>query len=413
MNFDLNLNNYKLHELEEIFNLPKNYNSSTLDNMDNKLRENILTNNNINQEVKSRTLQFLTEAKKVIINSLMNNSSKLGNVITDFYNASFDLKAVPVIDNGENMVQKRKDKPYLSSYPSEFFTGVINPIKKRTNREILNIDTRFRNNYYGTSASNFHFDLPIKLSNVLTMQLTAFESPLSFYNISSTLGNNYFFITIDYISQKEKIVIPDGIYNYELLVTFLNNALTSLGGEFAKIRFIAEIVPVNNGNGKMIVEVDPSYSTFNFVLNFSDDFFGNEDNNTSLQLKFGWLIGFRCGNYSSGYSYISEGIIDLIGPRYLYLVIDDFNNSVNDNFYSAFTTSILHKNILARISIQGKSFDLLSENNLNIITYPRNYYGPVDIQKMQIQLLDEYGRIVDLNFMDYSFCLTFQTVYDL
>jgi hypothetical protein len=32
---------------------------------------------------------------------------------------------------------------------------------------------------------------------------------------------------------------------------------------------------------------------------------------------------------------------------------------------------------------------------------------------MNIQLLDEYGRILDINNMDYSFCLTFKTVYDI
>jgi hypothetical protein len=37
----------------------------------------------------------------------------------------------------------------------------------------------------------------------------------------------------------------------------------------------------------------------------------------------------------------------------------------------------------------------------------------VDIQKLNIQLLDEYGRIIDLNNMDYSFCLSLQSIYDL
>jgi len=32
---------------------------------------------------------------------------------------------------------------------------------------------------------------------------------------------------------------------------------------------------------------------------------------------------------------------------------------------------------------------------------------------MQIQLLDEYGRVLNLNNTDYSFCLTMQMVYDL
>jgi hypothetical protein len=63
--------------------------------------------------------------------------------------------------------------------------------------------------------------------------------------------------------------------------------------------------------------------------------------------------------------------------------------------------------------LQGSVFSYLSQNNLSLITYPRQYFGPVDLQKLQIQLLDEYGRIIDLNNMDYSLCLTMQSVYDL
>ena len=41
----------------------------------------------------------------------------------------------------------------------------------------------------------------------------------------------------------------------------------------------------------------------------------------------------------------------------------------------------------------------------------RNYFGPVDIQKLRIQLLDEYGRIIQLNNMDWSCALTFEVLY--
>jgi hypothetical protein len=143
------------------------------------------------------------------------------------------------------------------------------------------------------------------------------------------------------------------------------------------------------------------------------DRYGNQDRQTPLPLKLGWIMGYREGYYKGSYQYVSEGIVNLIGPRYIYLVVDDFNNSVNDGFYGAFTSSILNKNILARISLQGSVFNLLNQNNFNLITSPRQYFGPVDIQKLQVQLLDEYGRILDLNNMDYSFCLSFQTIYDL
>jgi hypothetical protein len=100
----------------------------------------------------------------------------------------------------------------------------------------------------------------------------------------------------------------------------------------------------------------------------------------------------------------------------LYLVVDDYNTSVNNNFYSLFNSSLLNKNILARISLQTSQFNpfnLVEQNNLANITTPREYFGPVNIQALTIQLLDEYGRILQLNNMDFSFCLTLTTIYDL
>ena len=55
----------------------------------------------------------------------------------------------------------------------------------------------------------------------------------------------------------------------------------------------------------------------------------------------------------------------------------------------------------------------ISENNLITVTVPREYFGPVTLSNLNIQLLDEYGRLLDLNNMDYSFCLTLTRLYDL
>jgi hypothetical protein len=130
-------------------------------------------------------------------------------------------------------------------------------------------------------------------------------------------------------------------------------------------------------------------------------------------LKLGWALGFRNGVYVGNVNYVSEGVVDMTGPKYLFLVVDDYNTSVNNGFFSAFNSSVLNKNILARISLQADTYTVLLQNNLNIITSPRRYFGPVNIQNMNIQILDEYGRIVDLNNMDLSFCLSLQTSYDV
>jgi hypothetical protein len=234
-------------------------------------------------------------------------------------------------------------------------------------------------------------------------------------------GNNFFVLTIAGVAPLI-VTIPDGNYTYLTLQTFINTFLKAqvgVGSDYKNIQFLSDINTPNGtgagGSGKMVVAYDSTATPplLNFSLSFQTDRYGNEDRQTPLPLKLGWLMGFREGYYENNTAYVSEGIIDLSGPKYIYLVIDDFNNSVNDGFYGAFTSSILNKNILARISLQGSVFTTFEQNNLLLVTTSRQYFGPVDIQKIQVQLLDEYGRILNLNNMDYSFCLTFQTIYNL
>jgi hypothetical protein len=200
---------------------------------------------------------------------------------------------------------------------------------------------------------------------------------------------------------------------------FINDFLSrTTYGSYSQISVISDANHPNgegsfSGSGKMIFALKQDSTITTFSLNFLSDKYGDIDNQMPLQLKLGWMLGFRGGYYSNNNIYISEGIINLSGSKYLYLVVDDFNNNVCDGFFSAFTSSILNKNILARISLQGNMFNFSIKDNLNLITTPRQYFGPVNIQKLQIQLLDEFGRVINLNNMDYSFCLTFQTIYDL
>lgn len=43
----------------------------------------------------------------------------------------------------------------------------------------------------------------------------------------------------------------------------------------------------------------------------------------------------------------------------------------------------------------------------------RIYFGPTNISRLNIRLLDEFGRVVDLNNGDYSFTLEVEILYDL
>jgi hypothetical protein len=414
MNFDLNIENYTRNELIEMFQLPPNFDKNIVEIKESKLRDSIVNNKDINKDTQINTIHFLTKAKNIILKNEFKNEFKKENTfqnkIEDFYNSSYELKSSKLEDTNEHMIQVRSEKPYLSSYPSEFFPGVINPIKKRTIKKNLNIDTKFRDNYYSSSSTNFNLNLPININDVIQMQLSSIEVPTTYYVISKQYGNNFFTIVVN--GSSIVINIPDGNYDQLTIMDQINNQLTLSGTPFDQIVFTINLSGIHTGSGQTMVGANVA-SVTDIELNFQADKFGVDDKNTPLPLKLGWILGFRNGIYVGNLNYVSESVVDTTGSKYIFLVVDDYNNSVNNSFYSAFNSSILNKNILARISLQGNNFNVLSQNNLGLVTTPREYFGPINLQTMNIQLLDEYGRIIDLNNMDYSFCLTLTTIYDL
>ena len=422
MSFNLNISNYTISEIEELLNLTPPYTLINIKQNSNLLINNIKNNTKIDEPLKQSTIQFLQSCINILINNPTSNnklSNNNKNLIED------------TIINPHPIITKPQT-PYLMSYPQEYFNGQLNPLHKRVIKKILNIDTRFRDNYITNVATNCSILLPMEFKNVVNMQLMSIEIPNTFYTISEQYNNNYFNI----VAGNEKIIytIPDGIYTNTDLVDFLNNYAANNGITSTNSPLLYNMsftININNdlsttgtlgesGSGQFIIGINPNINNtnppFNFIVNFMENIDGNPDFNTPINLKFGWLLGFRSGVYSGNSVYISEGIIDLYGPKYGFLSIDDYNNNVNNGFYSAFTQSILNKNILSRITFpnqNSKTFNIINHNNMNLITYPRQYFGPVDIHKLNIQLLDEYGRILNLNNMDFSFCLSFDTIYDL
>jgi hypothetical protein len=413
MSFDLKIENYSKDELIEMFQLPNDFDKNIVEIKESHLKNSILNNTEINNETKQNTLKFLVKAKNIILNDNPSvNKTPLQTKIEDFYNSSYKLKSSKLEDTQEHMIQVRPEKPYLSSYPSEFFPGVINPLKKRTIKKNLNIDSRFRENYYTSAASNFNIILPININDVVQMQLATIELPTTYYVVSKQYGNNFFTITANDLTS-QVITIPDGNYDQNTIMIAINNQLSLLPSPYNQILFGINLVNGNTGSGQTIVGFTNLSGNTSLSLDFQADKNGLDDKGTPLPLKFGWILGFRNGKYVNNLNYVSEGVVDTSGPKYFFLVVDDYKNNVNNNFYAAFNSSILNKNILARISLQANIFSVLEQNNLALITTPREYFGPVDIQNLTIQLLDEYGRIVDLNNMDFSFCLTLTTSYDL
>jgi len=414
MNFDLNINNYNRDELIDMLDLPPNFDNKMIEIKEAKLIDSIINNSEISKEIQMKTIQFLNEAKKLILLG-QKKTNNLNNLVERIYQTDFNLKNTEIESSGEHMVQLRQQVPHISSYPSDYFPGTINPLKRKTIKRNLNIDSRFRDNYYGCPSTNFNVVLPIIFTKVVSMQLSAIELPSTFYTISKQYGNNFFTLIVN--GQTGVVTIPDGNYTqttiYQIIQQQVNNFQT-LEVDFSNVVVTCNLINSTSGTGQTIIGFNGSQNPSSTLeVNFQADKFGIEDLNTPLPLKLGWILGFRNGIYVNNVNYVSESLLDITGPRYFYLVVDDYNNSVTNSFYSAFNSSLLNKNILARISLQSLPFNILEQNNLNLVAISRDYFGPVNLQNLNIQLLDEYGRVVDLNYMDFSFCVNLTTIYDL
>jgi len=377
------------------------------------MRENIINNKSLDLNSIRETLNFLTKAKSKLDD--LSTSKKELSLEERRYNVNSKLTTVPLLKNsGEYAIQDRENTLYSTSLPSQFFPGVINPLKKRVRNMNLSIDSKFRPNYYTTSPSNFVISPHQNLTNVLSMKLSAIELPLSYFVISSTLGNNFFHIDIEQDESSTMIVIPDGNYTNETFESVINKKISYESGLVTNIVFKINVLNEKTGSYQMLVGILDSYTgEFNFSLDFQKSKAGINDKVSPLPMKIGWVMGFRNGKYENNYNYVSEGQIDLKGPKYLYLCLDDYNDNWNNSFYGILNNSLINKNILARISLNGEPFGNLSQRNLNITTDAREYFGPVNLNTFNIQLLDEYGRYLDLNNMDFSLCLTLQIQYDL
>ena len=198
------------------------------------------------------------------------------------------------------------------------------------------------------------------------------------------------------------IVIPDGEYTPDLLSDAINLAISSKPFPFNNLRYITS-------NPKKLNSVFFSSSGL-FNINFAVDSNGSFDGN-NFKRKLGWFLGFRNTTYNITTSQtISEGFIDLLGIRYLYLVVDEYTRGNQNSFIAALPYSLVRKNILARIALNKTTFPFgtcLPANNFNgyLLSDKRTYSGKVDISKLSIQLVDDIGNPVSLNGLEFSFCL--------
>jgi hypothetical protein len=437
VNFNTTISDYTMDELFKLLSVNI---TPTSNYEDIKNQIELSTDNYIKQFQllgKPDIVQFFKDAKKSLIGIKDTTSTNQATVITvpDSYN--------PI---GEN-------KQAFGSNQWNSNNGAGNPIYRKTVTTLLNIDSRFRSNYLTTTSTDYSIEFET-INNVIEMTLSDLELPSTYYPITTAKQNNYFWIKTTDFSNNEYfyyILIADGNHYFQTLVDTMNNTFELLGlnmsisvelnynnvggiGEGTGLTSIGilNVDDISNNstnlgiksfelkfNGSIPSGAQTSIGPGSYNYNFYKQYY-NITSVIDYKELFGFMLGYRRPIYSgeirnygsnSYLFYKSESIIDLSGPKYLFLIISDRQTSSHKGFKTGGDKGLLRDDIIARISQKGQIFSIQSQNDFSVYSQPRYYYGPVNINSLTIKLVDEYKNIIDLNNTDFSFTLKMTIVY--
>jgi hypothetical protein len=429
----------------------------------------------------------------------------------------------------------RKQIAVNNTFETKIAQDKLNPNLENVTSRVIVLDSQYRQMDGGSNASStdYTLDLSETLNNVVSLRLFSIQIPFNWYTIDTAYGNTCMWITNK--GNTFVIDIPPGNYSPSFLCSTLNAAFVSAGFSNSGSSFAS----YNSSNGKITFSLGDGSTTdpLGFLINGidllvdmtnEDPYITFFDFTRKLQCKehcaspgmffdrcLGWTMGFRLPIfpiYSTGN--VGTAIVNLFGPKYFILVIDDYNqnhinngvvniaelssrlsmpsyytpdmpytcnstennpsnvnnanyfaflqanaNSVNPNNVAGlilensylnaatvqsvlpsapriltqaqlYTINEIIKNREKTISFRGKppsSSDALAiiplkigglsigdmyvELSGSLQDNKRIYFGPVNIERMRVRLLDDKGYVVNLNGGDWACTLICENLY--
>lgn len=339
-------------------------------------------------------------------------------------------------------------KPIVNPYSinvnnDNYVRGDVNPLKRETTKNILTINSKYRNNNKDSVitpesktkyinnvrpiTTDFTIELNNTYNNVVSIKLASAELMNSYYPFSEYLNTIRFNITtylfdandVSSNNYSDEIVIPEGVYTATTIISEINTifaANTSLS--FVEVSFVLR-------TGKIIFKIKPQPPlppppdcSYGFNLDFSV----SSDPYRDLFLNMGWMLGFRKQKYNffKDYNrssvlnpgYNSEAPADFTGTKFFLLEIEDYNKNNPEVFnYNLDSRSSFNiNNIIAKIPNTSESFHIIFEDSSDRVFKTRKYFGPVKISKLHIKLLDDNGKIINLNNSDIIISLEIETL---
>ena len=433
----------------------------------------------------------------------------------------------------QHVPMKREQLGINNNFNVDVAQDSLNPNLTNTTSRLINLDSQYRQvNAINGESTDYVLDLNENIVDVLSLRLYSFQIPYAWYTVDNAYNNTCFWITFrddsGNVLKSVTISVEPGNYttddalNNRSICYAINDSLTA-----AFFTGFSSVTPTNISvtNGKCIMNLiggvyNNPYTSETYTVNentlltFFDPTTRLSCNTAScksplyVNQTLGWLLGYRVPEMlviSSGN--IGTAIADFYGPKYLILVIDDYNqNHINSgligiteynnnlkmpSYYSPdlpyvctpavpngtnllqnsqalgsdpdagtlimekynatfsptvtyiqsaprtltqnqlYTINEIFKNnekttnyrtksptttdtfaiIPIKRSLNAKIGDLYVDFGGSLQDNKRTYFGPVNLERLHIKLLDDKGNLLNLNGADWSITLMTENLY--
>ena len=208
-------------------------------------------------------------------------------------------------------------------------------------------------------------------------------------NNNTSINNNLLLFNFNAILDQSNVLIKNSYENYYF---YINNTFIPINNFLSKTYLYTNnyITLQDFNNSNFIPSLNKDIATFEIDFNINN-----------FTTSIGYCLGFKDPNLTTSiinqnYNYIKSQYIYNIKPiNYILLYINNWGYINFDNKY-----------LLSKIVFNTNN----NNNNILHINNEFMYRQPMNIQKLEIQIIDYLGNQINLNGIDYSFTLELKQI---
>ena len=379
---DTNIDNYTISDLLTILDIDQpsdeNVRETTNSFIDRFTKENKPEMTTFFLDMQSKLLDYVDEletsdepaeyqpAKKQTDNWWKNQALRQDSPVQN--DKITERKQKIDVYNDNHLPMKREQLGVNNTKLVDVAQDTLNPNLENITTRIINLDSQYRQSSVETDLStDYTLDLSEPLTNTLSLKLYSFQIPFSWYAIDSLNGTNCFWIVftdssgnIIYSTNSTgvsspgiNISIESGNYNNDSFALAINTAFQEAGFSTIPDASLSNYpVSISSASGKMTINLYNLTYTSPYDASLPPIVIADSSANIvffdptaslicstgcvqqlAINQTMGWLMGYRLpfvpvapppGN-------AAPAVVDLYGPKYLILAIDDYNqNHINN-----------------------------------------------------------------------------------